>query len=305
MNEIEQIPAEATNMNPGTITTPEVKSALSKMMSGAEPESDEGESEESLDLETSSEELGDDLGESDEDPSDGDELQVTELTEDELNTEVLIGEETVSIRALKEAYENRDSFEVISSEREELESLKKQLETEKEQFDYVYDESKPHIFLTKVLDKMIKAGTLPEEAYSLINQVFVTLQKNKLYDPKQVEAKAAAMAEQKRIADEKNSVEAERRALKTDKEIAEVEKLYGPLTADVATKLVAYIKKQYKSNGKLLTLQEAASQNKGLFSKPAPSKRALANRLRSSPTKIIAKPEPLSAQAALKRLMKS
>ena len=236
--------------------------------------------------------------------TEADEPQAITLDDSDLDTEIMVNDEVVSIRALVEAYDNREAPELLQSERQELESKQSQLEQKLADYDYVNDEKVPHTFLTKALTKMVEEGDLPEQAYAMISDVFVQLKKQGLYSPEQAQAKADAAAKQAEFEQQSQKIEEERRALQTDKEIAQVEREHGELTADVAHKLVEFIKREHAKTGQVITLVEAASRNKALFNKPAPSKRKLADRLRSS-TPQTSKPRKLSAAEALDDLYRS
>ncbi|WP_299081631.1 hypothetical protein [uncultured Paraglaciecola sp.] len=238
------------------------------------------------------------------DPTDVEESQAITLDESELDTEILLGDEAVTIRAMRDAYENRNAPEVLHSERQELESMRAQIEQDRQEFDYVQLESKPHEFFEATVNKMIDAGTLPKEAHGVIANAFHQLIEAKLYDSNAAVAKAQAIEERNAIQKQQQDLERKSRELQTDREIAQIERDYGNASPEVLQKLVNFISDTYNRTGELLSLPDAAAKNKVLFNKPAPSKRSLANRLRSSTPQTPA-PRVVSSAEALDDLYNS
>ena len=222
-----------------------------------------------------------------------------ELSDDELDTVVKLSEdESAPLRDIVEAYKNRDSAEVLEAERQEITAQKEQVEAKLAQFDYVNDEAIPHVFLTKALTKMVEAGTLPKEAYIMIQNGFAELIEQGIYNPDAATAKAEDIAKQTQFEKQQQELEAARREVEVDKQIATIERTHGEVSQEVLTKLVDYIKTEYKRTGELTTLIEAAKANRALFNKPAPSKRSLASKLRSKVT-TTAKPAKVTADQAI------
>ena len=222
-----------------------------------------------------------------------------ELSDEELDTVVKLSEdESVPLRDIVEAYKNRDSADVLEAERQEITAQKEQVEAKLAQFDYINDEAIPHVFLTKALTKMVEAGTLPKEAYIMIQNGFAELIEQGIYNPDAATAKAEDIAKQTQFEMQQQELEAARREVEVDKQIATIERTHGEVSQEVLTKLVDYIKTEYKRTGELTTLIEAAKANRALFNKPAPSKRSLASKLRSKVT-TTAKPAKVTADQAI------
>ena len=222
-----------------------------------------------------------------------------ELSDEELDTVVKLSEdESAPLRDIVEAYKNRDSAEVLEAERQEITAQKEQVEAKLAQFDYINDEAIPHVFLTKALTKMVEAGTLPKEAYIMIQNGFAELIEQGIYNPDAATAKAEDIAKQTQFEMQQQELEAARREVEVDKQIATIERTHGEVSQEVLTKLVDYIKTEYKRTGELTTLIEAAKANRALFNKPAPSKRSLASKLRSKVT-TTAKPAKVTADQAI------
>ena len=240
----------------------------------------------------------------DEGPDDDDLPTALTLDDSELDTEIVVGDEAVSLRTVIEAYSNRDSAEVLNSERQELETMREQLDKQKAEFDYVNDESVPHVFLTKALTRMVEAGTLPKEGYELVKEGFSNLIAAGLYNPDAAVKQSQILKEQSEAQAQKQALADEQRQIQADREMLQVEREFGDLTPEIAQKLVDFIKSDYRKTGKVMTLPQAAAANRTLFVKPAPSKRKLANRLRSSAQEP-ARQRKLSAADALETLYNS
>lgn len=244
-----------------------------------------------------------DVAENDSDGAidDADELDYLEIDDSDFDTKYKYGDKQFTLRELIEANDSKELRAILDAERQELESMRSEIESAKGAYEYTQYEDVPHQFLTKSLQKMVQAGTLPLEVYQGISQVFASAIEQGLYDPKGVESKFEQSKQQRTIEQEREAIEAERRAVATEREVARVTAKYGEITEATAKRMIDYIQATYKRTGEMPTLEAAAEalSKQGAFNKPAPTKKALADRMRKKQPAATKKPEMVSAQDAL------
>lgn len=222
------------------------------------------------------------------DHDDGDDF--LEIDEDDFQTKYKYNDEEFTLQELIEARNNAAVSEIIEQERAELDSLRQQLDEQQKGYEYLQYEKVPHKFLTGALRKMVEGGSLPEQAYIGVVDLFNNLIEQGLYDPKKVEQVFESERERQAIENERKAVESEREQARIEREIAEVQATYGALTPAISEKLLGYMRSQAQ-RGNQMTLIEAAKANEKLFATPPTSKRKLADRHR---TKQPAKPRSVS-----------
>jgi hypothetical protein len=256
----------------------DVNSALAALMQDPETIEDTEESGTVDGLEAGSDgsnQTEDELDTSD-DSDGGDYL---EIDDDDFATKYKYKDEEFTLRELIEARNNAALTEILEQEREEIESLREQLDTQRKTYEYLEFEEVPHKFLTGALGKMVKDGTMPKELYMAINDLFADAIQKGIYDPQKIEQVHQTNRERQAIEHERKSVQSEREQARIEREIADVQANFGSLTPAISAKLLDYMKGQMRK-GKSITLIDAAKANPGLFSTPPASKRKLADRHR-------------------------
>lgn len=236
-----------------------------------------------------------------------------DVDDTQLDTKLKWGENPVTLRELREAYEQRTHPEVLAKERQELQSARQALEAERSNAAYVKSYDIPHKFLTESLKPMVEKGVLPASIYKGIQQVFAEAIETGEYDPTAYETKAAQAAQQAELERERERLQTESRNAQLQVQVATVMASYPDLTAtgadgikslrpEVSQKILDYVKQNYSKTGQILDITQAAAQlvKTGAFAKPQPTRKQLADHFRKQqPAKSQPKGGKLSKEAAL------
>jgi hypothetical protein len=236
-----------------------------------------------------------------------------DVDDTQLDTKLKWGENPVTLRELREAYESRTMPEVLAKERQEVEAAKKAIEDERSKAAYVKSYDIPHKFLTEALRPMVEKGTLPPEIYTGIQRVFAEAIETGVYDPKSYESKAAEALQRAELEKERKALQTEARNAQLQVQVATVIASYPELAQpgangikalrpEASQKILDYVKGHYSKTGQLLDITEAAAQlvKTGAFAKPQQTRKQLADHFRKQqPAKTQPKGSKLSKEAAL------
>lgn len=259
--------------------------------------------DEAPEVEASTEEPTEQLEANEEETLSTDDEEATEtdfLPVDESNSDTVFEYEgeKVSIGELFEHYANRTAPENLQSERQELESLRNELETRREAQSYIDLEDKPHAFFQQVFEKMVGDGSLPASTAESMIQAFRQSIANGEYSPDSIEQRASQLQKEREYQTQAEQLEEKERQIALRSEVLDLERKYnvqttrdGKLTKE-GEKIMSLLegadsKHRQDKNQPQMTFTEAfgVAKKKGYFNTPPKTRAKMADEFRSKGTK--------------------
>lgn len=209
-----------------------------------------------------------------------------EVDDDNLDTKFRYNGEDVTIGELFESHANRTAPDVIESQRQEIESMKNDFETQRAEHSYIDNFNKPHVFIRDTLERMVQNGSMPFEVAEAQMQALNASIEAGLYSPKSVEDRASQIEREREYETQRETIEREKREIELSREVIGLEAKYGKVDDVIGAKIMDIVKGA-ASKGQEMTLTEAfgIAKTKGYFNQPPKNRKTLADEFRSKGTK--------------------
>lgn len=224
------------------------------------------------------------------------------------------GENPVTLRELREAYDSRTAPAEIARERQEIAAQREAWNAEQGKKAYLNDRENPIKYLTGYLNDVHSSGVDVKELHAVLNEALVAAIETGRIDPKAYETQASAIQQQRAFEAEKVKAQNEVTQYRLQAQVAQIIAKHSDITKtdpktgdkvikpEAAQKILDHVDATHKATGKMLTLVEAATElvNKKAFAAPQITKRMVANDLRKkAPATATTKTGAKSVKAAL------